>query len=219
MMCVVTAGPTYEELDEARRLTNFSTGRLGSELAQSLEKQGHQVRLLLGHYATWRPEAKSSRTEIFTTTDDLRKRLQRLGGKNAGAVFHAAAVSDFGFGKVWSRMEDGRLEEVRSAKIATRKGMLLAELIPTPKIIGELRGWFPTAFIVGWKYELEGDRAAVIGLAERQMAECRTDACVANGRAYGEGFGLVMGAGKVAHLKGRPELYGALEKCLTFSKA
>src|SRR5687768_14363623 len=37
--CVITAGPTYEPLDEVRRLTNFSTGRLGSELATYLTSQ------------------------------------------------------------------------------------------------------------------------------------------------------------------------------------
>ena len=36
MRCIVTAGPTYEPLDEVRRLTNFSTGRLGIELANFL---------------------------------------------------------------------------------------------------------------------------------------------------------------------------------------
>src|SRR5580698_6167539 len=105
MMCVVTAGPTYEDLDEARRLTNFSTGRLGSELAVFLEKQGHEARLLLGHYSTWRKEAESKRTEIFTTTEDLREWLKKLSGENVEAVFHAAAVSDFGFGKIWKREE------------------------------------------------------------------------------------------------------------------
>jgi len=33
MKCIVTAGPTYEELDEVRRMANFSTGTLGTELA------------------------------------------------------------------------------------------------------------------------------------------------------------------------------------------
>ena len=41
MNCVVTAGPTYEPLDEVRRLTNFSTGRLGTELANTLTRHGH----------------------------------------------------------------------------------------------------------------------------------------------------------------------------------
>jgi phosphopantothenoylcysteine decarboxylase/phosphopantothenate--cysteine ligase len=219
MTCVVTAGPTYEELDEVRRLTNFSTGRLGSELARFLEGEGHDVHLLLGYYATWRSEYGAKGAEIFTTTADLRNRLRALGGRNVGAVFHAAAVSDFGFGKIWTRQADGHLEEVNSAKIPTRGAPLLAELVPTSKIIGELRGWFPDALIVGWKYELVGDRAAVIRHAERQILECQTAACVTNGRAYGEGFGLVTGAGQHTHLADRDALFAALAQRLTIWKA
>ena len=40
MKCIVTAGPTYEPLDKVRRLTNFSTGQLGTELANHLAGQG-----------------------------------------------------------------------------------------------------------------------------------------------------------------------------------
>ena len=43
MNCIVTAGPTFEKLDQVRRLTNFSTGRLGTELANYLTDQGHTV--------------------------------------------------------------------------------------------------------------------------------------------------------------------------------
>jgi len=41
MRCIVTAGPTYEPLDKVRRLTNFSSGRLGSELGDFLTDRGH----------------------------------------------------------------------------------------------------------------------------------------------------------------------------------
>ena len=34
---------------------------------------------------------------------------------------------------------------------------------------------------MGWKLEMEGARADVVRLAEKQIAECRMDACVANG--------------------------------------
>ena len=43
MQCIVTAGPTFEPLDKVRRLTNFSTGRLGSELANFLAARGHET--------------------------------------------------------------------------------------------------------------------------------------------------------------------------------
>jgi len=87
---------------------------------------------------------------------------------------------------------------------------LFTELKPTTKIISELRGWFPQAQLVGWKYELDGDRALVIDVARQQMAKNRTNACVVNGAAYGEGFGLVTGAGRCEHLAGAAALYQAL---------
>lgn len=212
MNCVVTAGPTYEPLDEVRRLTNFSTGRLGTELANFLVDCGHEVTLLIGQSATFGGERRAQSVQTFTTTTDLRERLQALSRSEIGAVFHAAAINDFSFGKVWLRASGGELTEIKSGKISTRQGPLLAELLPTPKIVSELREWHPRARLVGWKYEVEGDRAGMIAFAERQLAECRTDACVVNGRAYGEGFGLVTVGGKSTHLADAPALFAALEK-------
>jgi phosphopantothenate---cysteine ligase (CTP) len=212
MQCIVTAGPTYEPLDEVRRLTNFSTGRLGSELASFLSTRGHEATLLIGQHATYRGQRHARQVEIFTTTANLRDRLQALASPAVAAVFHAAAVSDFGFGKIWCRSPEGKLAELKGGKISTRQGTLLAELAPTPKVIAELRQWFPTARLVGWKYEVDGDRAGVILLAEQQIAECRTDACVANGPAYGVGFGLVKGRGEVTPLPDAAALFSALEE-------
>src|SRR5437762_4101714 len=134
MNCIVTAGPTYEPLDEVRRLINFSTGRLGSELGNYLAGQGHYVTLLLGQQATWSGEIQAQELARFSTTADLRAELQALAAKAVDAVFHAAAVSDFTFGKVWRRLPAGELEEVSCGKISTRLGPLLAELEPTVKI-------------------------------------------------------------------------------------
>src|ERR1017187_8769832 len=108
MKCIVTAGPTYEPLDGVRRLTNFSSGRLGSELASFLTARGHETTLLIGQQATFRGER------------------------------HVR--------KVWRRASRGELTEVHAGKLPTREGTLLAELAPTPKIIAELREWFPHAW-------------------------------------------------------------------------
>jgi phosphopantothenoylcysteine decarboxylase/phosphopantothenate--cysteine ligase len=137
--------------------------------------------------------------QTFSTTKDLRDHLSAFGSDAVDAVFHAAAVSDFTFGKVWNRSEQGQLTEITAGKLSTRAGTLLAELLPTPKIISQLREFFPKALLVGWKYEVDGDRGYLIRLAQQQMASCRTDACVANGPAYGPGFGLVQGNGFIHH--------------------
>lgn len=210
--CVVTAGPTFEPLDEVRRLTNFSSGKLGSQLADFLIARGHQVTLLYGHYSTYHDKQSAQRIVRFDTTCDLRDKLESLAKEKVDVVFHAAAVSDFGFGKVFERSANGELREVTSGKVSTREGTLLAELIPTLKIISSLRGLFPKSHIVGWKYEVEGDRASVLAKAVQQIRENKTDACVANGKAYGFGFGLISARGESKHFSDTRELYGALEQ-------
>ncbi len=211
MNCVVTAGPTFEPLDEVRRLTNISTGRLGIELANFLAGRGHEVTLLLGQQATWRGERLAGQAKWFGTTKDLQGQLAALAGRPIDAVFHAAAVSDFAFGKVWERSAKGELTELSARKLSTRLEQLLVELIPTPKVIRQLREWWPRACLVGWKYEVEGDAARAVAQAEQQLIECRTNGCVANGPAYGLGFGLVTGPGQRLHLDNAEGLYVALE--------
>ncbi|MEI9961884.1 MAG: phosphopantothenoylcysteine decarboxylase [Limisphaerales bacterium] len=194
-----------------RRLTNFSTGRLGTELANFLVARGHHVTLLIGAQATYGGECTAQRVETFTTTADLRSRIESRAAVTMHGFFHAAAVSDFAFGKIQLQLPKGELTEVKSKKISTRDGTLLAELVPTPKIIKHLRGWFPQAKLVGWKFEADGARADAIAVALKQIADCHTDACVANGPAYGAGFGLITNASQT-HLADDAALFATLEK-------
>src|SRR5258706_12522990 len=121
MRCIVTAGPTYESLDNVRRLTNFSTGRLGSELATFLSARGHDVILLIGQQATFRGERQAARVETFTTTENLRDHLKTLGDGSVGAGFHAAAGRDFSFGEGWVGYGQGGFIQSKSGKFFTRK--------------------------------------------------------------------------------------------------
>jgi phosphopantothenoylcysteine decarboxylase/phosphopantothenate--cysteine ligase len=214
MNCLVTAGPTFEPLDDVRRLTNFSTGRLGTELANFLAARGHRVTLLLGESATYRGECRARSIKIFSTTADLRAKLKSFSGKKVDAIFHAAAVSDFAFGRMFTREAAGKLTSFApSKKISTRGGPLLVELVPTPKIIAELRGWFPKTKVVGWKFEADGSRADALRAAEKQLADCATDFCVANGPAYGKGFNLVSADGR-KHFADKAKLFTALENII-----
>ena len=93
MNCIVTAGPTYEPLDDVRRLTNFSTGRLGTELANFLAARGHKVTLLVGEQATYSGERGMEHVIFFSTTADLRTRLKLLASKRMDAIFAPRARS------------------------------------------------------------------------------------------------------------------------------
>jgi len=208
MHCIVTAGPTYEPIDQVRRLTNHSTGQLGTGLAKRLAADGHKVTLLRGRSATHNEQPEGVDLQLFTTTADLAEKLERLAGFDA--VFHAAAVSDFAAGQVFRRADGGQLEPLSQGKLGTREGDLLLELKPTPKIIASLRAWFAEAFLVGWKYEVDGGRDSALGQGRAQISENQTNGCVVNGPAYGDGFGWLAGEGQAVHFAGQAELFNKL---------
>ena len=186
--CLVTAGPTIEPLDEVRRFTNHSTGQLGCELADALTRTGHQVTLLLSETARHSPRQKTVHVIAFSTTSDLQHQLNAIQSNSIEAVFHVAAVSDY---RVSCIRHTKTGSQIKARKINTEHGRISVELSPTPKIIHQLHRWYPKAKIIGWKYEVEGDRESAVAVARNQIKKCRTNACVANGPGYGEGFALV----------------------------
>ena len=208
MHCIVTAGPTYEPIDQVRRLTNHSTGQLGTGLAKHLADDGHKVTLLRGTLATHTEQPVGVELQLFTTSADLAEKLERLA--KADAIFHAAAVSDFAAGQVFRRTDEGKLEPLNAGKHSTRDGDLLLELKPTPKIIASLREWFAEALLLGWKYEVDGDRDSALGQGQTQIVENQTNGCVVNGPAYGNGFGWLSNDHPAEHLADKAELFNKL---------
>ncbi len=198
---LITSGPTYEEIDQVRRITNHSTGKLGAEMCAALKDRGYKVILFRGFYAVDQTRLVADNLISFTTTQDLAVKMQQVADElgEIDLVFHAAAVSDFRVGSIKASDSQDRAagkfpgpETIpsRPGKIDTRAGSFWVEMVPTIKILPQLRDWFPAASIVGWKYEVDGDEAAVWEKARRQVRECRTDACVVNGPAFGSGFGI-----------------------------
>lgn len=187
MRVLVTCGPSFEPIDGVRRLTNFSTGELGLLLSAALSRAGHEVICMKGAGAVSRADAGGARIVEFSTNADLLGRMRELGANGAGAVFHAAALCDYRVKCV----RDGDGATLKAEKLPTRAGELILTLEPTMKLLPELRGIFPGARLVGWKYELDGTPGDVVAKGRRQLADCRTDACVVNGAAWGAGFGFI----------------------------
>jgi phosphopantothenoylcysteine decarboxylase/phosphopantothenate--cysteine ligase len=209
MKIIVTCGPSYEPIDQARRLTNFSTGTLGTALTNALTAAGHEVICLKGVNATCADLILTERVEPFTTNDDLAERLERISlEEEVDVAFHAAALCDF---KVDQVMSAGG-EAISSPKFATRDGRLHLVLAPALKVLPRLRPLFPEALIVGWKYELAGSREDAFAKAWQQLVDCSTDACVLNGAAYGQGFAVCMADGGAMTFSTTEDLCAALIK-------
>lgn len=203
---LITAGPTYEELDQVRRITNHSTGKLGAEMAKHLKQLGTEVYFLRGYYAIDQSPVEADQLVTFTTTQDLALKLQGLASAvgDIDLVLHAAAVSDFKVGKILSSAPGSNTSQPaetmnphqRPGKLGTRSGSFWVEMVPTLKILPNLAKWFSGASVVGWKYEVDGEEEDVWQKACQQVEDCQTQACVVNGPAYGKGFGLYWPDGK-----------------------
>lgn len=197
MKIIITSGPSYEPIDRVRRLTNFSTGELGTLIAETFAEAGHSVLCFRGTASTFAAPMYPVEVVPFTTNDDLASSLQRLVRRDeVNIVFHAAALCDF---RVTART-DAEGKSLTGEKISSRDGAVHLTLEPAPKLIASLRRLFPASILVGWKFALDGTSEDVIAAGRRQIDECLTDACILNGTAYGSGFGLLTRGGDQMHL-------------------
>jgi phosphopantothenoylcysteine decarboxylase/phosphopantothenate--cysteine ligase len=161
MNILLTAGATREPIDSVRFLSNISSGATGATLAERLAAAGHRVTLLHGESAV-RPGAMSGVScVVFGSTEQLGERLRAaLGTGDFDVVIHAAAVSDY------------RPATVSEAKLSSDAASMTIQLVPTPKLLPQLRGWSPRPVrVIGFKLTTgagaAGRTAAVGKLLER----------------------------------------------------
>jgi len=129
MKVIVTCGPSYEPIDQVRRLTNFSTGELGVHLSNQLARAGFEVFCLKGSGATHPGPGDRCHLSLFDTNDDLLELLEQTSAAHEiAAVFHVAALCDY---KV-KRVEDDQGRSCNSPKIASRSGALTIHSVKSP---------------------------------------------------------------------------------------
>ncbi|AKC83525.1 hypothetical protein IMCC26134_13435 [Verrucomicrobia bacterium IMCC26134] len=156
MNILLTAGATREPIDSVRFLSNISSGATGAALAERLAAAGHRVTLLHGENAA-RPEAASGVScTVFGSTEQLGERLRAaLATGGFDVVIHAAAVSDY------------RPAMVSAEKLSSDADGMKIQLVPTPKLLPQLRGWSPRPVrVVGFKLTTganAAERAVAVG--------------------------------------------------------
>lgn len=174
MRALVTAGGTYEPIDDVRGLTNRSTGRFGTAIAAALAARGVSTRALLGPlpYERLRDRECAFRIEPFSSAADLRERVfAAIESDRPDLVFMAAAVSDYRPAR-------------RPGKIPSDRDRLRLDLERTAKILPELRDRAgERAIIAGFKLLSGVTRDDLVAAARRQIEIAGTDLCVANDEA------------------------------------
>jgi len=195
---VITGGPSSEPIDQVRFITNQSTGELAVRVAQRFLEAGNNVELLLGRHSIFR----TSSVRFFDTNEDLERLLGEVANREGvHAVLHAAALADFGVANI---VVEGQNQ--RAAKIPSAATAIQLRLVPKPKVIARLRELFPQAWIIGWKFELDGSPADVVSKGVQQIEKYATNACIVNGSAFGPGFGYCNSTGLVQSVRNKEEL-------------
>jgi phosphopantothenoylcysteine decarboxylase / phosphopantothenate---cysteine ligase len=140
---LVSAGPTCEDIDPVRFLTNRSSGKMGYALAEAAHRRGAHVVLVSGPTELKIPEGVDW-VPVRATEQMHRTVLERA--HQAHVAIMAAAVSDY------------RPTAAQDTKIKRGDRRFTLELEPTPDILAELGREKGSRVLVG--FAAETDRVA-----------------------------------------------------------
>lgn len=162
---VITAGPTYEDLDPVRYVGNRSSGRMGFALAREAARRGARVVLIAGPTRL----AAAAHVELVTVRSAAQMHAAVMShAEEADAFVLAAAVADY-------TVADGQ----RDQKIPKDADTLTLTLTRTKDILAELgqrRGGGVMPVLVGFAAET----ADVVARARRKLLAKHVDLMVAN---------------------------------------
>ncbi|MHA1960134.1 MAG: bifunctional phosphopantothenoylcysteine decarboxylase/phosphopantothenate--cysteine ligase CoaBC [Candidatus Thorarchaeota archaeon] len=136
---VVTAGPNRGWIDRVRFITNPSTGKMGIAITEELLGRGAHVTLVVGPTSEELPERATIRR--VETAEQMLDEVMTSVKEQCDVFVSTAAVLDY----VPTEMVDG--------KIGSGSKGLTVELVPTKKIIDEVRKAHNKMYIVGFKVE------------------------------------------------------------------
>jgi len=138
---LVTAGPTREEFDPVRFLSNYSSGKMGYAIARAARNRGAHVILVSGPVSL--PDPQGIETIRVISAQEMYQAVMKR-AEEADLIIKAAAVADF--------------RPLRRGEQKTKKGStdtMVIELQRNPDILAELGRQKGNRILVGFAAETE----------------------------------------------------------------
>ena len=142
--CMVTAGPTHENIDPIRFIGNRSSGKMGMAIAEELAERGADVSLIMGpsSQTTIHPNIKQINVN---TADEMFTQVQKYFLNSDISVF-SAAVSDY------------KPKKVFTEKIKKKDENWIIDLEKNKDILSEMGNKKnENQFVVGFSLETENE--------------------------------------------------------------
>lgn len=120
----ITAGPTYEQIDAVRFIGNYSSGRMGFELARVFAEKGAEVCLITGPTQLSIEHSKIKRIDVKNAAQMYEKTVENF--ENSDIAILSAAVADY------------TPKSTFDNKLKKKYDNLVVEFVPTKDILAEL---------------------------------------------------------------------------------
>lgn len=169
---IITAGGTSERIDNVRKITNSSSGKLGCTIANKLIEL-HEEKIDKIYYVCSKNSIKPNHdrieiVEIFDTQDLEMTVRDLLKNNNINYFIHSMAVSDYTVDYVTTAeslalniinnpnknvldLVCRNKDNLTDNKISSNQEHLIIKLKKTPKIISLIKDISPNTYLVGFK--------------------------------------------------------------------
>lgn len=172
---LVTSGPTFEHIDPVRFIGNYSTGKMGTAIAEKFASEGAEVVFITGPAATIPKQNASIKVVNITSAEQMLENAQQYFSTVDIAIM-AAAVADF------------TPDATSNIKIKREKEDLTLKLKPTSDIAATLGAQKrKNQILVGFALETNNE----VENAQKKLKKKNLDLIVLNSlNDSGAGFGF-----------------------------
>ena len=131
--CLITAGPTLENIDPIRYISNYSSGKQGYEIARQLVNRGAKVTLISGPTNIQSPQ--NVKLIKVKTADEMLVQTNKYNKKIDVAIF-CAAIADFKVKKISNKkIKKGTLTTLKLTKNIDILKKISTQKINRPKFV------------------------------------------------------------------------------------
>lgn len=194
-VALVTAGPTYENIDPVRFIGNHSSGKMGVAIAEALASEGCKVKLVLGPSSL---EISNPKIEVIRVTSAQQMfdaSLKCFDGCDIAVM--SAAVADY------------TPEIVASEKIKKKEENFTIQLTKTKDILKHLGSIKKSQILIGFALESTNEKEYAL----KKLNEKNADAIILNSlNDKGAGFAYDTNQITIFEKNGKETKYGLKSK-------
>lgn len=197
----ITSGGTSEAIDNVRKITNTSTGKLGSTIADAFIEAGFTVHFIYSK-GSITPQNKCAMYEIESVASVDRQLDLLFKQISVDVMIHAMAISDYELESISSidfmtknimKLLSNSIpneqaikdtlsipQHLNHGKISSEESSLVITMKQTPKIIRELKLKQKNLYLVGFKLLSDASNDSLIEAAHKQINKAGSDLVIAN---------------------------------------